>query len=368
MRRVEDNKVPAHGVGAPVDRDARLGGTISNGPGKPQDVAVAAGGQGQTEGEALQGFIVERADAFARVRADGAGAYRSMPFRHESIWHGAHECVWAGPHRIQWVVMGNVALPDRLRSPFVGLADCVARVFPEGAVALGGGSMLEAWWSHRISTDLDPFVAPRNLQRAFEANRGYLYPLLLKALEDAGASVEDEPLVRKRGSVFLTGQWADGTPWSLATMHYSDPDHPMFDAVEETGIRAGGLVEIIMGKIVGRAHSADKRSDLAKQPIPIRDCYDVCVCAARAPDALPAPARRRIATNFHDAPKDLHLLDAQRIVKPAWAVDLAGVAARIGEAVATGDLGRIPVASSLGSTPKDVPRRGERPEPAHERH
>ncbi|MCZ0943244.1 MAG: nucleotidyl transferase AbiEii/AbiGii toxin family protein [Gammaproteobacteria bacterium] len=248
--------------------------------------------------------------------------------------------------------MIDIALPVRLREPFKRLANAVLAVFPEGDIALGGGTVLEARWSHRISTDLDLFISPRNLGVAYDAKGGRLYPMLGDALRAEGIGIEETNLTIGRESVFLGGHCADGTPWSLAEMHYSHPDQPMAESVDGTGIRAATITETMMGKIVGRAYVADERTDNSdKQPIPIRDCYDICVCAAIEPEVLarifniiPLDARTRIARNLRDAPHDLHLRDKKPLITPTWVVPLPGIASQIGEAIALGDVERLPVA------------------------
>ena len=100
------------------------------------------------------------------------------------------------------------------------------------------------------------------------------------------------------------------------------------------------------------AYVADERTENSdKQPIPIRDCYDICVCAAIEPEVLarifniiPLDARTRIARNLRDAPHDLHLRDKKPLITPTWAVPLPGIASQIGEAIAFGEVERLPVA------------------------
>lgn len=219
--------------------------------------------------------------------------------------------------------------------------------------------MLEALWKHRTSTDLDLFIAPANLREANQQHRSGLYAELLSALQGAGVGIDDSSKTQQHSTIFLTGQCPDGTPWSLSTLAYMNPEHPMLDSVEETGIRAANLSEIFMGKIAGRFLNADTiPPETAKQGVPIRDCYDVCVCAAVAPnvlkqivDVLPPEALARICNNLLDAPHDLHPQDGRSIIHPKWEVDLENVASRIGEALASGNIGRIPVARKKPNPP-----------------
>ena len=249
--------------------------------------------------------------------------------------------------------MQKIVLPDPLREPFSLLANAVLTAFPDGVVALGGGSLLQAVWSHRTSTDLDLFIAPANLASAFDSSRGYLYPSLLGALTTAGIVLSRTNRTTGRERVFLSGECQDGTPWSLAEFHFMDPHRPMIDTVEGTGIRAASVTEIMMGKIVGRAHA---RTDAVKAPIPIRDCYDICVCAAREPqilqrilEVLEEGALQRIAENFRNMPRDLHSRDTKPVIDPRWLVPLDNIAPAIGEALASKNLRRIPVATPMQS-------------------
>ena len=255
--------------------------------------------------------------------------------------------------------MGNIVLPNRLREPFEGLSGAILRAFPVAVVAMGGGSMLEALWHHRVSTDLDLFISPDNLEKANRASRWGLYSELLAALQAAEVGVDDVPRTQQQDRIFLTGQCSDGTPWSLSDMAYMDPKHPMLDSVEGSGIRTANLAEIFMGKIAGRFYNADTRSpESAKQRVPIRDCYDVCVCAAVAPtilqqivDRLRPDALARISTNLLNAPHDLHMKDSRSIIDPKWEIDLEDVAPRIGEAFASRSIDSIPVAQKKKPKP-----------------
>ena len=46
-----------------------------------------------TDAETLQGFVVEHVDVFAEVYTDEAGAYRSLPYAHDSVKHSVGEYV-----------------------------------------------------------------------------------------------------------------------------------------------------------------------------------------------------------------------------------------------------------------------------------
>ncbi len=272
--------------------------------------------------------------------------------------------------------MSQLALPDRLRKPFKRLASALLAVFPNGTVALGGGTVLEARWSHRTSTDLDLFIAPRNLSIAYDAGYGRFYANLVDALRKEGIGIEDTYLTTGRDRVFLSGHCEDGTPWSLADMHYMHPDQPMVESVEGTGIRAATITETMMGKIVGRAYAADEEAgNPGRQPIPIRDCYDICVCAAvekdvlaRIFDIIPLDARTRIARNLRNAPRDLHLRDSKPLINPTWTGPWLDIASTIAEAVAIGDIGRLPEIqpTNIGVSNDDKPQtlRGDASKPS----
>lgn len=156
-------------------------------------------------------------------------------------------------------------------------------------------------------------------------------------------------------------------------MHYADPGQPMLEAIDGTGIRAATLTETLMGKIVGRAYVADKRQVEGKEPIPIRDCYDICVCGALEPDVLarvlgviPPDALDSIAANFRNAPHDLHERDSKPVMDPKWGMPLPGIASRIGDAVSARDVGLLPVAEPLDQSDDDAIDGigdGMRPEP-----
>ena len=144
-------------------------------------------------------------------------------------------------------------------------------------------------------------------------------------------------------------------------MHYSNPGQPMREAINGNGIRAATVTETLMGKIVGRAYVADKRKVEGKEPIPIRDCHDICVAASLVPkilsrvlDVIPTDALDSIAPNFRNAPHDLHERDSKQIVGPKWGMHLPGIASRIGDAVSSRDIGLLPVAEPVGQSDDDT--------------
>ena len=51
-----------------------------------------------TDAETLQGFVVEHTDAFATVYTDDSGAYRSLPYKHDTVKHSASEYVKGDVH------------------------------------------------------------------------------------------------------------------------------------------------------------------------------------------------------------------------------------------------------------------------------
>ena len=146
-------------------------------------------------------------------------------------------------------------------------------------------------------------------------------------------------------------------------MELGDPPQRRF----HMSVLDNGHRQVTVLDIAGRAHVADERTGGTRQPIPIRDCYDICICAALAPnvlsaifDVLPSAARIRIATNFRTAPRDLHMTDVKPVISPTWSVALEGVAERIGEAVASKDLGCIPVAEKLNPPARNRRRMGDK--------
>ena len=262
--------------------------------------------------------------------------------------------------------MDSIRLPENVSAAFPGLAGAVLTAFQSGVVALGGGTLLAALWGHRVSTDLDLFIAPENLQKAHLAVAPKpLGAILNGALVSAGVDIHAGTAFIHQRAAFMMGKCADGTPWSLADMAYANPATPMHKAIEDTGIRASTLTEVMIGKIAGRAFNANLRdtADHDQKPsIPIRDCYDICVCAVQRPDVLfrvldilPIDARARIARNYHAVPHDLHLRDPKPIIAPTWAVELEGVGPAIGDAVLSGNLSLLPPAApapSVGSAPR----------------
>ena len=142
------------------------------------------------------------------------------------------------------------------------------RYFPEGTLTLGGGTVLQARWSHRRSTDADLFCSPEIFEAVVRT-----YGI---ALEEALRSLADDP-----GQTFVdriaTYARIGGTEVTIlpAIRHLGERT---FRYVPETGIETWSNADILAGKLLHRIYEGG-----VVEP---RDLYDVAAAARHDPAAL----------------------------------------------------------------------------------
>ena len=262
----------------------------------------------------------------------------------------------------------RVAVPDRLKPAFHSLSSVFGGLFPTGQVILGGGMLLESSWSHRESTDVDLFISESDMAHALQGGHQLLHELFDRLDETTLNLNHDESRTTRLGC-FLIGRSDDGVEWTFASSPTDGPGPSGPVSVEGTPIRAATFTEIFMGKIAGRAYSADKRSEVrGTQPIPIRDCFDIAVLATQQPVVLERILARLeqrglddVVANYRRAPEDLAEVDEKPIINPRWTVDTHALPQRIADAFEARDLSLIPLAKPFppGRSPRPAsPRRG----------
>jgi len=267
----------------------------------------------------------------------------------------------------------GIQLHKSLRETFHKLDRALSPLFPEGAVRMGGGSVLAALWQHRLSTDIDlsmPLASWMEAQRREpDIFRKMASALLDKALISP-SSLPDPATLRIGTSLQLFGeQTADSAPWSLCT-NISARQDPAEDGsvrrIEGTSIVASPIRHIMHGKLFGRMGRVRAPVGSPGQRTPQRDLYDIAVCMAEEPcvinDVLkgkPEQMLRQVAQNLREGPRDPTTGASGRpIIQGAYRVEMVGLGERIADALEARDLSLIPVAKRIK---RHSPSRGAPP-------
>lgn len=253
----------------------------------------------------------------------------------------------------------RVEVPDRLKPDFHALASILGELFPTGQVVLGGGMLLESSWDHRESTDIDLFISDSDMAYALQGGHQVIHEFFERLDRTSLNLNRDESRVR-RISCFIKGESDAGVEWTFVSTPTEGPGPDGPTSVEGTAIRAATFTEIFMGKIAGRAFNADKGPTVdGRQPVPIRDCFDIAVLAAQDPALLedilariPAAPLAEIVSNYRNAPEDLAAVDDKPIKHARWTIPLHGLPQRIADAFEAKDLTLMPLAKPFPPEPE----------------
>ncbi len=227
--------------------------------------------------------------------------------------------------------------------------DAVLSAFPIRGALLGGGTVLAALWDHRDSRDLDLFV-PRGVASALP--KGTPSALAGRLRERLGAEVMRVGERLDEDVWVVSARLPGGTPLSIHCLTHDR--HAQGPPIHNGAVPSLSVADIMRGKLAGRAVIAHLLAGTSHDRPPIRDLYDVAVCAQLAPEALAAVLgemgaeyRAMAAAAFLAAPPDFHKLDPQPIMNQRFDVDLQGLPQAVGRAVEAGDPGLIPAAARL---------------------
>ena len=298
----------------------------------------------------------------------GKGASeRRRPLRCGSI-----DASWTGSETPMSVP--DIQLHQSLRETFHKLDRALSPLFQEGAVRMGGGSILAALWQHRLSTDIDLSMPLASWMEAQQGNPG-IFREMAGALFDANLiapqDLPDPSTLRIGTSLQLhSGERIPGcTPWSLCTS-ISESSNPAADGpvrhIENTAIVASPLHRIMHGKLFGRMGRRRAPRGDAGLRTPQRDLYDIAVCMAREPEVIaevlegkPGEMLRQVVQNLRKGPRDPTRANSGRpIIQGTYKVEMAGIGERIANALEAGDLSLMPVAKRV---PRRAPSRSDPP-------
>ena len=155
------------------------------------------------------------------------------------------------------------------------LVQCIQRLcqharsyLPDSALTLGGGTVLQARWSHRISTDADLFCSPETFDAVVRAHGTELETALRSIADDSEQTFVDRIAVyTKIHNIEVT--------ILPAVRHIAERT---LQYVPGTGIETWSNANILAGKLLHRIYEGG-----VVEP---RDLYDIAAAAHRDPDAL----------------------------------------------------------------------------------
>ena len=159
-------------------------------------------------------------------------------------------------------------LPQSIVQSIRRVYRCTRRYFPEHALTLGGGTVLQARWSHRFSTDADLFCPPEAFDAVVRTHG--------TALEEALRSIADNPEQTFVDRIAVYSRIEDTEVTILPAVRYTGGR--TFRFVSGTDIETWSNADILAGKLLHRVCEGG-----VVEP---RDLYDVAAAAHFDPTAL----------------------------------------------------------------------------------
>lgn len=234
--------------------------------------------------------------------------------------------------------MSGLQLASHLSTTFDEAVRLLSAGLPENRLVLSGGTVLQALWGHRFSTDLDFFIAGPALSNQTGLMRDRMN-IVARSVKAAG---NPEPT---RDADGMEGH-INGVRFSVGVARWM---HMEFGrrTVQSSRVQAADVEEIFIGKIHGRLRHGRRRDGR----IPIRDLYDMSVCMRKCPEVLRHHFRQLKDDQVHiyaqrllSMPANWHELDEDSIIDPTYAIDLHGIPQKVAEAVERRDASLIPIA------------------------
>ena len=170
--------------------------------------------------------------------------------------------------------MGTVGeeqgIPEPIARAVVRFVECAGPFFPTDSLRMGGGTILQARWGHRRSTDADLFCDPGIYVETIRQHGAAMESELGRIADDA---VDGEPFVDLVATYCRVG----GTEVTIL------PAAPLIDdnpgrCVPGTTVRTESTADILAGKLVHRMGGAG-----VVEP---RDVFDIVAAERHDPAAL----------------------------------------------------------------------------------
>ena len=159
-------------------------------------------------------------------------------------------------------------LPRRIIQCVQTLCQQARPYLPDSALALGGGTVLAARWSHRVSADADLFCPPEVFVATVRAHGTQLETALRAIADDPEQTFVDRIAVYTRIDNIEVTILPAVRQIEERTLQY----------VPGTGIETWSSANILAGKLLHRLYGGG-----VVEP---RDLYDIATAAHRDPDAL----------------------------------------------------------------------------------
>ena len=159
-------------------------------------------------------------------------------------------------------------LPQPIIEAVQHLFEATRWIFPEGSLSLGGGTVLQARWSHRESTDADLFCDPGVYH--------FLFTELGHAFEETLYNLTSEPA---RLFVERTGLYVEiGSVETTVVPAFRAVGQRTHRHVPGTSVETWSSADILAGKLIHRIYGKG-----VAEP---RDLYDLATAAHRDGNAL----------------------------------------------------------------------------------
>ena len=164
----------------------------------------------------------------------------------------------------------ETGIPEPIVRAVVRFVERIEPFFPAGSLRMGGGTILQARWRHRQSTDADLFCDPRTYVEAVRQHGAAMEREIRRVADDED---EGEPFV----DLVATFSRIGGTEVTIL------PATPLLDERSErcvpgTTVRTESTADILAGKLVHRLGGAG-----VAEP---RDLFDLVAAERHDPTAL----------------------------------------------------------------------------------
>ena len=162
---------------------------------------------------------------------------------------------------------------DEIRTVVKAVEGALGRFFPAGEIRMGGGSVLEARWGHRRSTDVDLFCP----QATYFAARRQHGSAMQQRLRDISSDPEEAMVDLRMIRAHVQGM--------EVTLMAEEPliGERTREMVPGTAIETWSSADILAGKLLYRLSQS--------QLVEPRDLYDLAAAAHHDPAALRTVAR-----------------------------------------------------------------------------
>lgn len=233
----------------------------------------------------------------------------------------------------------ETGIPDPIVRAVARFVERVAPFFPAGSLRMGGGTILQARWGHRQSTDADLFCDPRTYVETVRQHGAAMESEIRRVADD---EEEGEPFV----DLVATFSRVGGTEVTVL------PAAPLLDERSErrvpgTKVRTESTADILAGKLVHRLGGAG-----IVEP---RDLFDLAAAERHDPMALRRAVGLLTGTQLQGICATLLTLPPRWDVatdKPVLAI--AGAYGRVGPDDVVDVLRRSAQASAEGAGPEDA--------------